>query len=87
MVCAGHLSQNPFGKIEALQKALQVDPDCCYLAFRKSIETYEEAKKFFRPSLNDLHDPFLMKDMDEAVARLKKRFQKKKIFWFMVIMM
>ena len=36
----------------------------------RGIESYEEAKKFFRPDLNDLHDPFLMKDMDKAVNRI-----------------
>src|SRR5690606_3898336 len=36
------------------------------------IETYEDAKQFFRPSLSDLHNPYLMKDMDKAVARIEK---------------
>jgi len=38
----------------------------------RGIETYDEAKRFFRPSLDDLHDPFLMKDMDVAAERLQK---------------
>lgn len=59
-------------KIEALQKALQVDPIIANLLLERKIETFEEAKKFFRPSLSDLHDPFLMKDMDKAVARIEK---------------
>ena len=42
------------------------------LLLERGIETYDAAKKFFRPSLNDLHDPFLMKDMDKAVARIEK---------------
>ena len=38
---------------------------------QRNIETFEEAKYFFRPNLNDLHDPFLMKDMDLAVKRIE----------------
>lgn len=59
-------------KVEALQKALQVDSIVATLLLERGIETYDEAKKFFRPSLDDLHDPFLMKDMDKAVARIEK---------------
>ncbi len=45
------------------------------LLVQRGIETFEEAKKFFRPSLEDLHDPFLMKDMDLAVARIEKAIE------------
>ncbi|WP_040252684.1 single-stranded-DNA-specific exonuclease RecJ [Psychroserpens mesophilus] len=58
--------------VEDLQKALQVDPAVATLLIQRGIETYEAAKTFFRPSLNDLHDPFLMKDMDLAVSRIEK---------------
>ena len=44
---------------------------------QRGIETYEEAKAFFRPSLDDLHDPYLMKDMDKAVARIEKAMANK----------
>ena len=59
-------------KIIKLQEALQVDSLVATLLVQRGIETYEEAKHFFRPSLNDLHDPFLMKDMDKAVNRIEK---------------
>lgn len=59
-------------KIEALQKALQVDEVVATLLIQRGIETYEDAKTFFRPSLDDLHDPYLMKDMDKAVARIEE---------------
>ncbi|WP_339916281.1 single-stranded-DNA-specific exonuclease RecJ [Yeosuana marina] len=65
-------SQPESKKIEALQNALQVDAITATLLLERGIETYDEAKKFFRPSLDDLHDPFLMKDMDKAVARIEK---------------
>jgi len=59
-------------KVEALQKALQVEPIVATLLLQRGIETYEDAKTFFRPSLEDLHDPFLMKDMHKAVARIEE---------------
>ncbi len=40
------------------------------LLVQRGIKTFEEARKFFRPSLDDLHDPFLMKDMDKAIDRI-----------------
>ena len=55
-----------------LQKALQVDLSVATLLTQRGINTYEAAKTFFRPSFTDLHDPFLMKDMDLAVARIEK---------------
>lgn len=58
-------------KIEALKKALQVDDIVATLLLQRGIDTYEAAKTFFRPSFKDLHDPFLMKDMDKAVARIE----------------
>lgn len=54
-----------------LQKALQVDATVAKLLVQRGITTYEAAKTFFRPSLTDLHDPFLMKDMDKAVERIE----------------
>ncbi|WP_223549909.1 single-stranded-DNA-specific exonuclease RecJ [Aestuariivivens sp. NBU2969] len=64
-------------KVEALQQALQVDAIIATLLVQRGIQTFEDAKRFFRPSLNDLHDPFLMKDMDLAVARIEKAIANK----------
>ncbi len=58
--------------INKLAEALNVDVIIASLLVQRGIETFEDAKKFFRPSLEDLHDPFLMKDMDKAVSRIKK---------------
>ena len=58
--------------IEALSEALQVDGLVAQLLLQRGISSYGEAKKFFRPQLSDLHDPFLMKDMDVAVGRIEK---------------
>ena len=51
---------------------LSVEPLVAQLLMQRGITTFAEAKKFFRPSLNDLHDPFLMKDMDVAVERIER---------------
>lgn len=58
-------------QIDQLAKALQVDGLVAQLLLQRGISTYEEAKNFFRPQLEDLHDPFLMKDMDIAVNRIE----------------
>ena len=62
-------------EIEQLSKNLKVEPLIAHLLLQRGITTYEEAKKFFRPQLTDLHDPFLMKDMDKAVARIERAIQ------------
>ncbi|MFB9056689.1 single-stranded-DNA-specific exonuclease RecJ [Mariniflexile ostreae] len=59
-------------KVKLLQEALGVDAVIASLLVQRGIETYAEAKAFFRPKLEDLHDPFLMKDMDKAVVRIEK---------------
>jgi single-stranded-DNA-specific exonuclease len=61
-------------KVAALQKALKIHPILCELLVQRGIEDFDKAKQFFRPTLNDLHDPWLMKDMDKAVARITKAF-------------
>ena len=64
-------------KTKDLAEALKVDPFIAQLLVQRGIETYEEARQFFRPTLNDLHDPYLMKDMDKAVERIEKAIQNK----------
>lgn len=56
----------------ALQESLGVSELVATLLAQRGIETFEEAKKFFRPQLSDLYNPFLMKDMDKAVERLHR---------------
>ena len=58
--------------VNQLAKELAVDSITGFLLVQRGIETYEEAKRFFRPELKDLHDPFLMKDMDKAVSRIEQ---------------
>ena len=58
-------------KIKHLAQALNVEDFVATLLIQRGIATFEDAKNFFRPSLEHLHDPFLMKDMDKAVARIE----------------
>ena len=55
-----------------LAETLSISPAICTLLVQRGVKTEEQAKKFFRPQLSDLYDPFLLKDMDKAVARLNK---------------
>jgi single-stranded-DNA-specific exonuclease len=59
-----------------LVEVLGVEEPIASLLAQRGIETFEEAKKFFRPSLEDLHDPYLMKDMEAAVKRIELALQK-----------
>ncbi len=58
--------------VQQLSKDLSIDNTLSKLLVQRGISTFEEAKKFFRPSLEELHDPFLLKDMDLAVSRIEK---------------
>lgn len=61
--------------VKHLAKALNVEDFVATLLVQRGIETFEDAKRFFRPSLADLHDPYLMKDMEKAVARIEKAIE------------
>jgi len=58
-------------KVDKLSADLGIDGTIARLLVQRDIETFEQAKYFFRPNLNDLHDPYLMKDMDLAVKRIE----------------
>ncbi len=59
-------------KVKQLAADIQVDTLIASLLVQRGIQSYEEAKLFFRPELSQLHDPFLMKDMDKAVSRIQR---------------
>jgi single-stranded-DNA-specific exonuclease len=59
-------------KVSQLSNDLSVNPILASLLVQRNIDTFKKAKEFFRPSLEDLHDPFLLKDMDRAVSRIEK---------------
>jgi single-stranded-DNA-specific exonuclease len=63
--------------VEKLAESLGVDRIIATLLVERGITSFEEAKHFFRPSLDQLHDPFLMKDMDRAIERINQAIRKK----------
>ncbi len=64
-------------KVDALQHSLKISKTICKLLLSRAIETFEDAKKYFRPQLTDLHSPLLMKDMNKAVNRISEAFESK----------
>jgi single-stranded-DNA-specific exonuclease len=64
-------------KVDALAKELGVSNNIANLLIQREICNYEEAKAFFRPQLSDLHDPFLLKDMEKAIERIKTAIDSK----------
>ena len=65
------ISADP-AKVGALKEALKIHPILCELLVQRGISDFEAAKQFFRPSLDHLHDPWLMKDMRKAVDRIRQ---------------
>ena len=63
-------------KVQFLADKLKVEPFVGRLLVQRGLETEAEARAFFRPSLDDLHDPFLLKDMDRAVNRINNAIKK-----------
>jgi len=65
------ISKQPETEIlKKLQSNLNIPEFICTLLLQRNIDSLESAQKYFRPNLNELHDPFLMKDMDKTVDRL-----------------
>ena len=70
-------SQEQTEAAKVLSKETGISPILCNLLLERGVTSAAEAKRFFRPQLNELHDPFLMKDMDIAVNRLNEAMGKK----------
>lgn len=66
------LPESDFSVVQGLRDALGVSTIIASLLLKRGIENFDAARQFFRPDLDDLHDPFLMKDMDEAIIRIEK---------------
>jgi len=64
-------------KIDELSQSININPVLSKILVARNISNFEEAKSFFRPSIEDCHNPFLMKDMDTAVDRLIKAIEDK----------
>jgi single-stranded-DNA-specific exonuclease len=57
-------------KADLLKQSLKISSVICNILVQRGIETFEQSRDFFRPQLSQLHDPWLMKDMDKAVERI-----------------
>ena len=62
--------------VNALQKSLKISLALCKILVQRGIDTFDKAKQYFRPELSQLHDPWLMKDMDKAVERILSAIEK-----------
>lgn len=63
-------------EVTSLQNSLRINRELCEVLIKRNIKTFEEAKNFFRPQWKHLHNPFLMKDMDNAVKRITDAMEK-----------
>ena len=71
------IAEPDFKKAEILKEVLKIHPIICNILAQRGIDTFESAKNYFRPSLNQLHDHWLMKDMDKAVDRILNAMKSK----------
>jgi len=63
--------------VDSLIQSLKIHPVLCKILVQRGLDSYEKTKQFFRPSLDELHDPFLMKDMEKATERIFQAFRNK----------
>jgi len=63
-------------QVNALHESLKIHPAICRILVQRKISSFENAKNFYRPQLSDLHDPWLMKDMNKAVDRIISAIEK-----------
>ena len=71
------IARTDIARTELLKESLKIHTVLCSILVNRGIETFEAAKNFFRPSLESLHDPWQMKDMDKAVDRILTAIDKK----------
>jgi len=62
--------------VEQLGREINLNPILANMLINRGVESYETAKNYFRPSLSQLHDPFLMKDMKEAIDRIEEAIER-----------
>ncbi|MFZ4522221.1 MAG: single-stranded-DNA-specific exonuclease RecJ [Bacteroidales bacterium] len=62
-------------KVKELARDLGIDQSLAELLVQRGITSFEDARTFFRPTLDNLFDPFLMKDMDKAIARIARAIE------------
>lgn len=70
--------KKPYADVrDELAKKIGISPILCQLLIQRGIASVDEAHKFFNPNLKDLHDPFLLPDMDKAIKRIEKALGQK----------
>jgi single-stranded-DNA-specific exonuclease len=67
----------PAEKTNALHASLGISKTLCKILVQRGLADFEKSKHYFRPKLSDLHNPYLMKDMDKALKRISTAFEKK----------
>lgn len=72
-----HILQDDAVKTEEVYEALKINKTLCKILGQREFDDFVKAKKYFRPQLHDLHDPWLMKDMAKAVTRILTAFELK----------
>ncbi|MBZ4190249.1 single-stranded-DNA-specific exonuclease RecJ [Niabella beijingensis] len=72
-----NIQQPNENEVAALQEALKINPVLCKILVQRNIKTFNEAKDFFRPQLQHIHSPWLMKDMQNATDRILRAFENK----------
>lgn len=72
-----HLTPEKIEQRDELVKSLGISPVLCQLLVQRGIVSKEQAGEFFNPDLSNLHDPFLLPDMDKAVSRIEKALGEK----------
>ncbi len=72
-----NLLQADEDKIQQLHEALRINKVLCKILAQRGIDSYDKSKNYFRPQIDTLHDPYLMKDMDKAVDRITAAINKK----------
>lgn len=65
-------------KVEALNRSLNVNPSLCQILVARGIEDFQTARNFFNPAIEDLHDPFLMMNMEEAIEIIQSAISENK---------
>jgi len=63
------------GDVRKLSTELNIDPVLSTLLLQRGIHNFDEARTFFRPETHQLHDPFLMRDMEKAILRIEQAFE------------
>lgn len=66
------LAEQDEAAVALLAQELKIDSSLAQVLVQRDIKSFDEAKQFFRPQMDKLHDPFLMKDMDKAIQRIDK---------------